>query len=84
MEELLTTDGGGRSRAGEVRVILSAAKDLGGIALPHEILRCAQDDGYPVIGYEAAAAGPVRGRAINSNSGRLAMPSRASRARVDG
>jgi hypothetical protein len=27
-------------------VILSAAKDLGCIALPSEILRCAQDDRY--------------------------------------
>jgi len=39
-----------RSRAGTTPVILSAAKDLGGIALPYEILRCAQDDGYPVNG----------------------------------
>ena len=26
-------------------VILSAAKDLGSVAVPREILRCAQDDG---------------------------------------
>ena len=32
-------------------VILSAAKDLGGIALRREILRCAQDDGWAVNGY---------------------------------
>jgi len=44
-----------RSRVGKASVILSAAKDLG---LPHEILRCAQDDGrcaqddrYPVNAY---------------------------------
>jgi len=41
-----------RSRAGKASVILSAAKDLGRSAIPHEILRCAQDDGYPVNGYD--------------------------------
>jgi hypothetical protein len=33
-----------RSLAGEAPVILSAAKDLVRSGLPHEILRCAQDD----------------------------------------
>ena len=35
------------SRAGAAFVILSAAKDLGGVALPHEILPCDQDNASP-------------------------------------
>jgi hypothetical protein len=37
-----------RSRAGDVSVILSAAKDFRRIALLCEIIRCAQDNDFPV------------------------------------
>jgi len=40
------------SRTGKTSVILSAAKDLVRKFVATEILRCAQDDGCPVNGYD--------------------------------
>jgi hypothetical protein len=49
----------GRSQAGKTLVILIAAKDLCGIARPHEIPRCAQDDRRPAIIFSTTSSVPL-------------------------